>query len=492
MTVVAFDQWPEYLARLQSSREKAPPPPVVLIHGEELLGRQVLEDLLPLLIQGGKQAAGYQPVDGDAVVWSDVLAEVNTYALLGDARLVAVLDAKLFHSAKDAGGMVKKIENALGEDNSRKAARHFVTLLGLLGIGFEELGDKEATLPKALAPDPEHRPAWLDLLLGYCREEGLSVPESADAAGLIETALAKGFVAGNCLLITTDVVDKRRTLYNSLDAAGLIVDCSVPSGERMADRKLQQAVMRQQMRLTLGKSGKTLTPGTFQLLQEMTGFELRTFTQALEKLIAYAGSRDSITPADVRQVLIRTKKDPIFEFTNAVSEKDLGQAMFFLDSLLASEFHPLQLLAALANQLRRLLVMKDFAQSQWGQGVSPQLSFAQFKAAALPAMAAFDDHHQALSDQFAKELAQPAEDDAQKPRKRSAPKPKAPPAELRLAARPASAYPLYLTFKKQARFTAGELCAGMLALSETDLLLKTGNRQPRLVMERLLMKICLQ
>ena len=44
----------------------------------------------------------------------------------------------------------------------------------------------------------------------------------------------------------------------------------------------------------------------------MTGFDLRTFINNLEKLIAYTGERKNITKDDVKSVLERTRIDPIY------------------------------------------------------------------------------------------------------------------------------------------------------------------------------------
>ena len=71
---------------------------------------------------------------------------------------------------------------------------------------------------------------------------------------------------------------------------------------------------------------------------EMTGFDLRTFSSNLDKLISYVGDRTEISIDDVETVLQRTKKDPLYELTNAVSERNAPQAIFFLDSLLSDNF----------------------------------------------------------------------------------------------------------------------------------------------------------
>ena len=78
------------------------------------------------------------------------------------------------------------------------------------------------------------------------------------------------------------------------------------------------------------------------MLHEMTGFDLRTFSGNLEKLVDYVGARQEITAADVEAVLNRTRQDPIYELTGALADRNPEQALFFLDSLLADGMFSLQ------------------------------------------------------------------------------------------------------------------------------------------------------
>ena len=49
-----------------------------------------------------------------------------------------------------------------------------------------------------------------------------------------EEAIAKGFPDGHHLIITTSLVDRRRRLFQALKENGMVIDCSVPGGERKA------------------------------------------------------------------------------------------------------------------------------------------------------------------------------------------------------------------------------------------------------------------
>jgi DNA polymerase-3 subunit delta len=90
-------------------------------------------------------------------------------------------------------------------------------------------------------------------------------------------------------------------------------------------------------------------------------------------------------------VLQRTRKDPIFEFTNAVADRDLSAILFFMKSLLDDGMHPLQLLAAVANQIRRLLAGQRLHRRDRGRSWSARLTFPQFKSGPFKAVQADDD-----------------------------------------------------------------------------------------------------
>jgi DNA polymerase-3 subunit delta len=239
------------------------------------------------------------------------------------------------------------------------------------------------------------------------RREHLTVPAAADSAGMLERAIARGFPRGNHLIITTDAVDRRRSLYKAVGEDGVIIDCSVPRGERKADRDVQDAVLSEHVKTFLDPRRKSMSRSAFQALCEMTGFNLGTFSHNLEMLADYVGGRADITAEDVQAVLTRSKKDPIYEFTNAVTDRDRDQAFFFLKSLLEGGMHALQALSAIVNQVRKLLVAKDFTESPSGAAWHRGCSFAQFQKSVMPAVVQHDRELLALLKRGKRSLAEP-------------------------------------------------------------------------------------
>jgi DNA polymerase-3 subunit delta len=466
-----------------------------LIFGEEVLVKEAFGAVLGHLLPEAAQSLNFEPYDGSVVDVAEVVERVNTYSLMPGTKVVALTDARLFLSARDRTGLVKKAAAAVEGDDFKSGARHLLSAMAAAGLDFDDFaGPDRVHALKPLGVD-EQEAGWLDRLIDYCRERRLEIPKNLDEDAVLLAALEKGFPAGNHLVVTVEQVDRRRSLYAAFKAKGTVIDCSVPRGERHADRQVQNAVMRRQMASVLERSGKRIEPAAADRLMELVGFDLRTVAANLEKLVDFTGDRRTIGEDDVRQVLRRTKKDPIFEFTNALTERDLDGALFYLDALLVGGVlaHPLQLLGAAANQLRKLILLKEFAESPEGRAWQPQMNFSVFKNRILPALQAQDrrllERIDAWQQKTAKEDAAQTETKASRKAGKAGEKGGAK-TDLRMVPNPNNAYPVFQLLKKSGRFSREELTAGLQEVARCDLLIKTGGGDPRLILEKAVIAIC--
>ena len=459
--------------------------PVYLIFGEELLVKTAYDALLEMLLPAANRTANYDPMEGTVENIYDVIERVNTFSLLSGPKVVAIRESRIFYSKQDKSRLLENSKKAFDDDDLKKAAKYFLSLMGNLNLSFEDVEksnrDKTLKLDAGLREGDE----WLDEIIGYCEQNQLAIPEPADESVALQKAIEKGFPKNNHLLITTDMVDKRRSLYKAIKSQGVVIDCAVPRGDRRADKMAQEDVLREKMNEILKPSNKEMDKGTYLALVDMTGFDLRTFCGNLEKLIHYVGKRNTITVEDVESVLKRTKKDPIYELTNAIADRNTEKSLFFLGSILASEFHPLQVLSAIVNQIRKLLLAKDFAQSPHAKGWHAGVSYNLFQQSIMPSIVAYD---QSLLEilQNREDSISPTEDgDQGKDKKKRKIK-----TDLLLARNPKNAYPVYQLLKKSERFSETELVAAVAYLNETDTQLKISAQNPKLILERLIFKIC--
>ena len=285
--------------------------------------------------------------------------------------------------------------------------------------------------------------------------------------------------------MTTDMVDKRRGLYKVIKEKGMVIDCAVPRGDRRADRLAQQDVLFEKMNEILKPNNKEIGNGAYQALLDMTGFDLRTFCSSLEKLVHYVGKRNTITVEDVASVLERTKKDPIYDLTNAIADRHIERSLFFLGSLLAFEFHPLQILSAIVKQVRRLILAKDFTESSLAEGWHVGLAFNLLQQNIMPSIATYDRTLLETRQDWEDSNSSPCDSDSGQVEHKRKIK-----TDLVLVRNPQNAYPVYQLLKKSERYSKTELISAIGALHEADAQLKISAQNPKLILERLIFKIC--
>ena len=274
-----------------------------------------------------------------------------------------------------------------------------------------------------------------------------------------------GLPDGHFLVMTAGSLDRRRKIVKTLEKNGLIIDCTVPQGARKADLDDQRQILEDVAKTVLARSGKTMEPAAFSELLDRTGFNPALFAQNLDKLMVYTGDRAAISRTDVEAIIARDKKDPVFSLTNAMMEKNVSQALFYLSSLRKDGFHPLQILKSFENLVRRMLLFKAFSLefSEKHPNIRMErMNFNGFKQQVLPAVIA---HDQTLQD---------------------------PVKDLVLAPNPNSPYPIFQTFQKSIRFSLNELRDALISLGDLDFALKSSSVDADAGMEQFVMTFCLK
>jgi DNA polymerase-3 subunit delta len=468
-------------------------PPLYLICGEEMLCKTALEELIDAMLPAASsREMNYEPVDGTNGNIFDAIERVNTFSFSSGRKVVALIDSKIFYSKDSQAVLLTKAKEACAQDDIKKAARYFTGIMSLLNLSFDDVS--KANRKDSLKIDESISDYnWIDDIVDYCIENNVNLSAGEDSASFFLTAIEKGFPKGNHLIIVAEQADKRLNLYKALNKKGIIIDCQVSKGNYKSEKIAKESVISERMNAILLKNGKTMDKDAYLAMYEMTGFDLRTFSNNLEKLIAYTGKRKNITAGDVETVLERTKTDPIYEFTNAVSDRNLENSLMFLDSLLYSEIHPLQILSAIINQFRKLIFQKGFAESPYGKAWNPDFSYPSFSSVTMPAIEEYEkdliNGIEGWDRYFADEE---NEDKAENKRKKPGKKKSTIYSDLLIVKNARSPYPVYQLFKKSEKFRKEELLCCYEKLKKADLELKSSGRDPKLILVNVIFQICLQ
>ena len=433
---IRYKDMPELLAETREGKVV----PVYLFYGDEFLYKSSFKSLLDMLVSPHHQALNYEAIDGANENVYAIIERLNTFPLIPSAKVIAVHGTKVFYSAVNADNLIDKSKEAFEREDLKESAGFLLNMLSVAGMSLDDV--KDGNIDAA--------GAWLDQVVAYCVHEKMTVPVHEDDAEALSNALLTGFPKTNHLVLTTDLVDKRRKLYKTIKKIGKVIDCSVPKGDKAADKRRQQEALKAHLKEALTRAGKKMAPEGLEALYRKIGPNMGSFRNELEKLIAFVGDRKEILPSDVESVSKRTKQDPIYEMTNAIAERDTLRALFFLNSLLKNNFVPLQVLAAVGNQMRKLILAKDFIQSRHGGGWRQDLSYPVFQKMILPELG------------------------------------KREPDFLTSKAHP---FVIYMALKQSGNYTLEELIGALKVLLDADIRLKRTGQNARIVLEHAILRI---
>jgi len=487
MPEIQYKNLKDFLKNLKENQKAGGFAPVYLIYGEALLYKSALDNLLDVLLPKKNRNFNYEPIDGTNDHIEEVVERINTYSLLAETKVVAISDSKIFYSKQDEGRLLQKAKEAYDTQNIKEAAKLLLSFLGILNLSFDDISETNRIKTLKFDSDTSSEYEWIDEVIKFCKENNLFIPSEKDNVDILQKAIEKGFPKKNHLVITTDMVDKRRKLFKIIKKTGIIIDCSVPKGDRRADKIEQEAVLSERMEVLLGRHKKTMDTLAYRTMYEMTGFDIGTFSDNLEKLISYVGDRKRITEKDVAFVLKRTKKDPIYELTNAIADRDIDKSLFFLNSLLAENFHPLQILASMTNQIRKLLVIRDFAESSHGSSWYPEMQYAQFKNNIMASVQSYNKELLNQIEDWENMFSSNMDGDIRRKKKKRETKKHKPFTDLEI---PDNPYPVYKMLINSEKFTKNELIDDIEHLSQADFRLKYTKQRPKIILEEAILWIC--
>ena len=166
---------------------------VYLIFGEELLVKNVYDELLAALLPTGNRSANYDPVEGTTENVYDVIDSANTFSLLPGTKVVAMRESRIFYTRDNKSRLLENAKKAYDGDDIKKSAKYLLSLMSSLNLSFEDVDPSNRAKTLKAASDLIQLDDWLDDVIGYCQENELDIPEPSDQAGALQKAIEKGF-----------------------------------------------------------------------------------------------------------------------------------------------------------------------------------------------------------------------------------------------------------------------------------------------------------
>ncbi len=440
-----------------TKESKTPTLPLYLLYGDEFLVKEELDNIVSSALGPRFRKTNLLVLNGSDLDEEKLFSLVHTPSLFGDAQVIVVEDTTLFSSPKDARRLAARVAEAARSGDKKTVLRVIGQLLGLLGaVSAEAIHSNEwlATLStEKLSADThavlrEAAREWLE-----SRQE-LSAPPRES---LIEELVRRPIPAGTIVVFTAEAVDSNKPSFRLLRARGHVREC-IAEREKFASR-LSRTYFDNRVKAILRDAGKTISREALTTIYTRAGTDLRRLQGELHKLLNYVGETGHIEKADVENVFDDFHAADFFEFSAAIRSGDLCKCLTSLHEHLRIVAHPLQALAAISGEVRRLLMAKELRQTIFADAWRSGISFAAFKN--LVQEEKWKERRPQVAAQIAETRMKP--------------------------------YALYLSIQASEKFTEERLTAAMEKLLQADIILKSsrlGRYGAQAILEDILYQLC--
>ncbi|HEU4345516.1 MAG TPA: DNA polymerase III subunit delta [Candidatus Binatia bacterium] len=432
------------IAKIQSGS----PPSLMLFFGDELQVQEACRAILDRLVPEDARAFNLERFDGHTASWDQIEASMMTPPFFPGRKVLWVENAPYFFSREQKGELGAKVLQLWNEGNADEASKLLADWLVVEGWTQEQWEGLDSAslgaLPDMLTGADQELKEAAEGVLIYGRSRGLRLLDRREGEGHgLHGLLDRGFPPWSFLLMTAIQVDRRTRLYKRLEEIGAALNMEL---QRDRAGKISREALVEFIDQRLRQAGKSLEPRAREMILVRAGHELRGFGQELEKLLLYVGDRPTITARDVEAIVADQGEAWIFDLTRSVADRNVAASLGQLGRLLAQGEHPLKLLGTLAGEVRKLIAARQLIDTElsgiWRRG----MNYEQFQKSVL---------------------------------KQGGP----------LLTR--NPYADYMCFQRADHFCLDELILYMRRIFEADLRLKSSGSDPRLLMERLILEMCL-
>jgi DNA polymerase III subunit delta len=151
------------------------------------------------------------------------------------------------------------------------------------------------------------------------------------------------------LVLVATKLAKNTRLYKAVDKLGGIAEYAAP----------RKAEYPREVQRLFADRGKTIALDGAELLVEAVGYDLRRLSVEADKTVAFVGARGEVTRADIEQVASTTAPTSVFEFTDALANRDGRSALRLLADLLGDGESVYGLHALALRSLRDLIAARS-------------------------------------------------------------------------------------------------------------------------------------
>ena len=358
--------------------------PVYLLCGEEnFLIEGTLKQMLDHLLTPETRDFNLTFLEDTNITIREILSQVDLYPVMSKWRVVVVRDAPFFKTQQRTTP-ITIIRNAFKIEIT-DPQKSISTLAKLLEVGVEQIAENHFDFTNAVNALIDELGAKLtDEERGFLERSPqiaqqldtytAAVDDTDDTALLLEWL--QGDLPKSSVLIFTvrGAVNERSRVVKAIETVGRYRSFDpLEAGQSLNRDPLYKKVSDK-----FTEYGKQITPRAFSLLRERTGGDMHTVAEAINKIVSFVGDKRQVDEQDVRNMVAQNTFDGIFDLTDAIGKRSIGQALKSLHEVLASRRDPIPVNAMIIRQLRLTLQAKLIAERKGLRPLRSRMPLAEF------------------------------------------------------------------------------------------------------------------
>ena len=358
--------------------------PVYLLCGEEsFLIEGSLKQILEHLLSPETRDFNLTFLEGTDVTTREILSQVDLYPVMSKWRVVVVRDAPFF-KAQQRTTPITLLRNAFKIEitNPQKCIS---TMEKLLEVSPQQIAEQHFDFANAVEAlinelgtklsDEEH--SFLKRLPEIAQQLDTHATEAGatDDVDLLLEWLQADLPKSSVLIFTVrGPVTERNRVVKAIETVGRYRSFDpVEAGPSLNRDPLYKKVTEK-----LSEFNKQITPRAFTQLRTRTGGDMYTIAEAINKIVDFVGDKRQIDEHDVQNIVTQNTFDSIFDLTDAIGRRSIGQALKSLYEVLASGQEPILVNSTITRQFRFALQAKLIAGRKGLRPLRSRMPFSEF------------------------------------------------------------------------------------------------------------------
>jgi len=172
--------------------------------------------------------------------------------------------------------------------------------------------------------------------------------------------LKAGLSDDQFLILSAPGIDKRSAFYKAVNKVGEIAEYNIP--ER--DYEARPVALKNAINI-FKREGFTIDSRAADAFIDKTGFETRQIMNEAEKMVLFKGDDKTITTDDVQAITSSSGEAITWDFTDAIAERKLADAIRIFRQLLFQKQSAIGLIIQIESMFQNLLRFKEYMDAGW-------------------------------------------------------------------------------------------------------------------------------